>query len=152
MMSAILVSLSTPTANCEPPVRDAAPVRLLRVAALVPAPLAASVQRAMAGFHVRLEFSRDLRLFVNLIESGPPDVIVVDADLADSRGDLIRFARSLKPAIRVVGVLYYWSDREPGLREQADALVHKPPRIEEWHASLRRLALPERLPTRAPAP
>jgi hypothetical protein len=55
--------------------------------------------------------------------------------------ELVKTARALQRDVLVLGLAYYWSEREGYARALADALVHKPPRATEWLAQLSRLGI-----------
>jgi len=41
-------------------------------------------------------------------------------------------ARSLRPDVLTVVLVNHWSEREERLHGAVDAILHKPPRHEEW--------------------
>lgn len=108
---------------------------------LVAGGLYAALSRALNGLPVRLELSASADLLVARIESACPPLIVVDGDLLGCPAQLCSFARSLRPDVTVLGLTYYWSDREEAFRGCVDGLLHKPPREIEWRATFERLAL-----------
>ncbi|MEX0785397.1 MAG: hypothetical protein WD939_02060 [Dehalococcoidia bacterium] len=114
----------------------------LRALGLLARPLQHVVRDVMDGFALDIEFQPDLGLYVARVEADYPDVLIVDVDLAGGLVTLSPFARSLCPNLKLVAVTCYWSERDEGLREYADAVVHKPPRRNEWEAALDRLGLP----------
>ena len=110
---------------------------------LMPPALHRDVRRAIAGLHVRLELSGATDLVVARIESACPELLFIDTDLLGCPADLCRFARSLRPDVKVFGLAYYWSEHDEGLRSCADAILHKPARGTEWKAVLRRFGVPD---------
>lgn len=110
---------------------------------LIPAALHPEVRRAIAGLHVHLDLSGATELVVARIESDCPAILLVDADLLGCPEDVCRFARSLRPDVRVFGLAYYWSEREEALLMCADAILHKPARNAEWKTVLRRFGVPD---------
>ena len=125
------------------PVPADAPGNTLEAIGLVPPAMHADVRRAIAGLHLRLDLSGTAALVVARIESACPELLLIDTDLLGCPVDLCRFARSLRPDVKVFGLTYYWSEREEGLRFCADAILHKPARDAEWKAVLRRFGVHE---------
>lgn len=107
---------------------------------LVAAGLHDSVSRAVRGLSLNLELSDSAGLVIARIESACPTLVLVDGDLLGCPADLCTFARSLRGDVTVLGLTYYWSDREEAFRSCVDALLHKPPRETEWRATFERLA------------
>lgn len=105
---------------------------------LVASAIHPDVRRAVAGLHVRLDLSATTELVVARLESACPELLLIDTDLLGCPADLCRFARSLRPDVKVFGLVNHWSEREEGLRMCADAILHKPARAAEWGAILRR--------------
>jgi len=106
------------------------------------ADLQPAVRDALIGFHLRLDMSDAIDLVVARIESSCPPFLLIDTELLGCPVDLCRFARSLRPDVKVFAVVYFWSEREEALRECADGLLHKPPRRREWEGVLRQLGVP----------
>ena len=115
--------------------------RPLEAIGLMPPALHLEVRRAIAGLHVQLELSDTAELVVARLEGDCPDIVLIDTDLLGCPSDLCRFARSLRPDVKVMGLAYYWSEREEALRLCADAILHKPARDAEWKAVLRRFGV-----------
>lgn len=109
---------------------------------LIAAELQSAVREAMAGFRVGLEMLAATDLVVARIESNCPPFLLIDTELLGCPVDLCRFARSLRPDVKVFAVVYFWSDREEGLHACADAILHKPPRRRQWEGVLQRLGVP----------
>ena len=109
---------------------------------LVAVDLQPSVRDVMAGFNVRLELSDATDVVVTRIETSCPRILLIDTDLLGCPVDLCRFARSLRPDVKVIALAYFWSEREEALRACADAVLHKPPRRREWRATVTRLGVP----------
>ena len=115
----------------------------LQAIGLIPPALHPDVLRAIAGLHVQLDLSGTTELVVARLESDCPALLLIDTDLLGCPVDLCRFARSLRPDVKVFGLTYYWSEREEGLRFCADAILHKPARDTEWKAVLHRFGVPD---------
>jgi DNA-binding response OmpR family regulator len=79
----------------------------------------------------------DVREMVVRIEADCPRVVVVDSDWAGDAEVILRFARSLRADVFLVGVTYFWSDRDEILQPLADAVLHKPLRRSECTRVLR---------------
>jgi hypothetical protein len=107
---------------------------------LVAAGLHQSVSRALSRLSLRLELSESADIVIARIESACPALILVDGDLLGRPADLCSFARSLRSDVTILGLTYYWSEREEAFRGCVDALLHKPPRESEWRATFERLA------------
>ena len=99
------------------------------------------VRRAIAGLHMQLDISPATELVVARLESACPELLLIDTDLLGCPIDLCRFARSLRPDLKVFGLAYYWSEREEGLNACVDAILHKPAREAEWKTVLRRFGV-----------
>lgn len=117
------------------------PTALIEGVGLVAAGLHEAVSRALGGLPVSLELSATVDLIVARIESACPALILVDGDLLGCPADLCSFARSLRRDVTILGLTYYWSEREDTFRSCVDALLHKPPRETEWRATFERLAV-----------
>ena len=83
-------------------------------------------------FGLHLELSNAPEIVAARIETSCPELVLVDSDLFGGVEDLFQFARSLRPDVWLIGVTCYWSERDKKLRTSANALVHKPPRGDEW--------------------
>lgn len=105
---------------------------LVRAAGLVAIPIQPLVLQALGPFPLQIELFERLETLVTGIETACPGLLLVDSDLAGNFKDLHAFARSLRPDVRILALLCYWSDREASLRACADAILHKPPRDAEW--------------------
>lgn len=79
--------------------------------------------------------------FTTRVTTLSPDLLVVDFDAPGVRGEILRAARAPRRTTPVIGLACYWSEREDAARQLADALVHKPPRVQEWVTQLRRLGI-----------
>ena len=123
----------------EPPVAD--PTRSLQgrpeALGLVPVAMRSEVERATRELGLKLECLAAEDLAVARIESGCPNILLIDADVVARPGDLCRFARSLRPNIRVFVLTWYWSERDEVLGRCGDAILHKPPRCAEWESVFR---------------
>lgn len=108
---------------------------------LVPHALRATVAHIVAGMPLQLTFLESADLVVARVESDCPDMLLLDTDLLGCPSDLCRFARSLRPDVRVLALAYYWSEREDALHACVDAILHKPARDAEWRQLLRRSVL-----------
>lgn len=115
----------------------------LEVIGLIPPALHGEVRRAIAGLHVELALSDTTELVAARLESACPALLLIDTDLLGCPVDLCTFARSLRPDIKVFGLVNHWSEREEGLQSCADAILHKPPRRDEWKAVLGRFGVQE---------
>lgn len=113
----------------------------MAVLGLAPLHVHPAIARTLSEFHVTLGMSDDTGLVVARIESSCPDLLLIDTDLLGYPGDLCRFARSLRPDVKVLALVCYWSDREDDVRGCADAILHKPPRQPEWEAILMRFGV-----------
>lgn len=111
---------------------------VLEALGLVPIAQQSEVERATRGFGLKLELLAVEDLAIARIESGCPDVLLIDADLVACPGQLCRFARSLRPDVAVFLLTWYWSERDDVLWRCADAILHKPPRYAEWEFVFRR--------------
>jgi DNA-binding response OmpR family regulator len=109
------------------------------VLAFVPFDLRTSVTRALTGCSPQIAFVASIEALTAHIESGCPEVIVVDTDLVGCPVDLCRFVRSLRSDAKVVGLSCRWSDRDDALAKCLDAILHKPPRVVEWETTLNKL-------------
>jgi hypothetical protein len=107
---------------------------------LVAAGLHDGVWRALRGLPLKLELSDSVDIVIARIESACPALVLVDGDLLGCPADLCSFARSLRRDVTVLGMTYYWSERDDALCGCVDALLHKPPRETEWRAVFERLA------------
>jgi hypothetical protein len=121
------------------------PVPPLETLGLAPGALCAEIERVTVGFHLKLEWQADIALFVARVESGCPPLLLIDTDLVGCPGDLCRFARSLRPDVRIFGISCYWSERDEALLTCVDALLHKPPRRAQWEAVFDRAGIPRAL-------
>ena len=119
--------------------RQILPLKALGLAA---ASLQAEVERLAGPYRVRFEWQPAVELFVAMVESGCPDLLLIDTDLLGCPDDLCKFARSLRPDVRVFGISCYWSERDEALRTCVDALLHKPPRRAQWEAMFDRAGIP----------
>lgn len=106
----------------------------------------------LAGLQIRLELSSATELIVARIESACPELVLIDTDLVGCPDELCRFARSLRSDVKVLGLSYYWSDREEALRSCVDAILHKPARDAEWCPALRRFGIRDVTNREAPVP
>jgi hypothetical protein len=79
----------------------------------------------------------DVREMVVRIEADCPRVVVVDTEWAADAEVILRFARSLRADAFLIGVTYFWSDRDEILQPLADAVLHKPLRRSECTRVLR---------------
>jgi DNA-binding response OmpR family regulator len=113
----------------------------LEAIGLIPPALHPDVRRAIAGLHMRLDLSGTTEIVVARLESSCPELLLIDTDLVGCPVDLCRFARSVRPDVKVFGLVDHWSEREEGLRMCADAILHKPARDAEWKAVLRRFGV-----------
>jgi hypothetical protein len=103
--------------------------------------LQAEVERQSAGFSIAFEWQHAVELLVARVESGCPDLLFIDTDLLGCLDDLCRFAHSLRPDVRVLGIACYWSERDETLT-CVDAILHKPPRRSQWEAVFERMGFP----------
>lgn len=127
-------------------VRDDAPETIapqhrpaLTAAVLACAALERDIRRSLQGLNVKLEFMPASGLLIARIESDCPQIVILDLDISPQPDDLARFARSLRPDVRIVSAQWYWADREAPVF--ADAVVHKPPRRDEWFPAIARMEL-----------
>jgi hypothetical protein len=104
--------------------------------ALMPPSFERDLRRLTREFGLNLEFSSTAEIATARIEASCPELVLVDCDLLGRVEDLFRFARSLRPDVWLIGVTYYWSEREENLRGLADGLIHKPPRGDEWRRAV----------------
>ncbi|MEX2246863.1 MAG: hypothetical protein WEC75_09255 [Dehalococcoidia bacterium] len=117
--------------------------RSLDALALVPPLSRCEVARAVSGLGLRLDFVARVDLLAARLESACPGLILVDTDMLDCPDTLCMMARSLRADVRLAGLVNYWSESEVRLAGCMDAVLHKPPRPEEWDAVLRPLLTPE---------
>ncbi len=110
------------------------------VLVLITHALRRDVQRMTRGMPLTLEFVGTPELAMARIESACPEIVVIDDDMMACSDEVCRFARSLRPDVRLVAVTCRWSEREAGLRGCADAIIHKPLREAEWKHALTPLA------------
>jgi hypothetical protein len=115
------------------------PASPLSAAVLAGAGLERDIRRALEGLNVRLEFTAMSGVLIARIESACPQIVILDLDISPQPDDLARFARSLRPDVRIVSAQWYWSDRDAPTF--ADAVVHKPPRRDEWFPAIARIEL-----------
>lgn len=120
---------------------DAAETAPLEAIGLILPALHPEVRRAIAGLHVELALSDTTELVAARLESACPALLLIDTDLLGCPVDLCTFARSLRPDIKVFALVNHWSEREEDLRSCADAILHKPPRRDEWKAVLGRFGV-----------
>lgn len=125
----------------DPAQTDTSGTAPLAAIGLMPLALHPDVRRAIAGLHVRLELSETADLVAARLESACPELLLIDTDMLGCPADLCRFARSLRPAVKVFGLAYYWSEREEALHACVDAILHKPARGSEWKPTLRRFGV-----------
>jgi len=117
-------------------------VRELDALGLAAPLLQAEIKRLAAAYRVKLEWETAVGLFVARVESGCPALLLIDTDLLGCPDDLCKFARSLRPDVRVFGISCYWSERDEALLTCVDALLHKPPRRAQWEAMFDRAGIP----------
>lgn len=111
----------------------------VRVVTLLPRELQGVASEALAPLPAAIEHFHAPPLAIARIESGVPDLVIADADLAPRVGDLCLLVRSLRPDGLVLPVLYFWSEREAALRTCAGGVVlHKPARLGEWRREIER--------------
>lgn len=120
-------------------------VRELDALGLAAPPLRTEIERLAEAYRVKFEWQPAIDLFVTRVESGCPDLLLIDTDLLGCPDALCRFARSLRPDVKVFGISCYWSERDEALVACVDALLHKPPRRAQWEAMFDRAGIP-RLP------
>lgn len=111
----------------------------LSVLAFVSSDLRGSITRALQPCSPQIAFVASAEALTVHIEGGCPEVIFVDTDLVGCPVDLCRLVRCLRTDAKVVGLSCRWSDRDEALGECLDAIFHKPPRLAEWEAILRKL-------------
>jgi hypothetical protein len=100
---------------------------------LVSAHARPEVQRVLPGLALNVMLcTGHIDLLTAQVESACPQVLIIDTDLIAVPGDLRRFARSLRPDVQVVALVNHWSEREERLKDAVDAVLHKPPRRDEW--------------------
>jgi DNA-binding response OmpR family regulator len=133
-----MVALARDPASMDTP--ESAPLVAI---GLIPQALHQEVRRALAGLHVQLDLAATADLVVARLESDCPDLLLIDTDLVGCPADLCAFAHSLRPDVKVFGLVNQWSEREESLRSCADAVLHKPPRSAEWRPVLRRFGVHE---------
>jgi DNA-binding response OmpR family regulator len=104
--------------------------------------LLAEVRRISDGFALTFEAAPDARVLAARIERACPDVLLIDTDLLGGLRGFCHFARARRPDARIIGVTYYWSERDEGLDACVDAVLHKPPRRAPWERAFERLAVP----------
>jgi hypothetical protein len=114
--------------------------------ALMPSSFEPDLRSLARELGLHLEFSSATEIAMARIEASCPELVLVDCDLLGRAEDLFQFARSLRPDVWLIGVTCYWSERDESLRRFANALIHKPPRGDEW----RRAVLASGLPTAQP--
>ncbi len=112
----------------------------LTAAVLAGVALERDIRRALQGLNVRLEFTPMSGLLIARIEPACPQILILDLDISPRPADLARFARSLRPDVRIVSAQWYWADRDAPTF--AEAVVHKPPRRDEWFPAIARIGLP----------
>jgi hypothetical protein len=83
-------------------------------------------------FSLDITFVLRLELVSAHVESSCPEILIIDTDLLGLPDDLCRMARSLRPDVVTVALVNHWSEREERLTGVVDAVLHKPPRREEW--------------------
>ena len=111
----------------------------LTAAVLACAALERDIRRSLRGLNVKLEFVPASGLLIARIESDCPEIVILDLDISPLPGDLARFARSLRPDVRIISAQWYWADRDAPVF--ADAVVHKPVRRDEWFPAIARMEL-----------
>ncbi len=109
--------------------------------ALVPEALQPEVVRACERLQLKVECLAAVDAFVSRVESACPPLLLVDTDLLGWPLDLCKFARSLRPDVKVIGVTWHWSERDEALAACVDAVLHKPPRRSEWETALREIGV-----------
>jgi hypothetical protein len=107
--------------------RDWAPV-----VALVAPGAEQQLCRIVRALDVDIDYVSGVDQLVTRVETKCPRTIVVDADVLGWPASLVTLARSLRTDVFVVALLHHWSEREETLRQWVDAVLHKPPRLEEW--------------------
>jgi hypothetical protein len=120
----------------DPPQQGPLPDRVLRTTTLAHAALWRDIERLTAGLDLSIAFIADPGLFVARLESAQPDLVIFDADAPWGNIDLLRYTRSLWPAVRIFAITHRWSERADDLRDHVDGLLYKPPRIDQWRSAL----------------
>jgi hypothetical protein len=99
------------------------------------------IERAIAGFHLKLAWESGVELFAARVERACPELLLIDTDVLGCAADLCRVARSLRPDVKVFGISCYWSDRDEALVTCVDTILHKPARRAQWEAAFDRMGL-----------
>ena len=92
----------------------------------------AEIETLLAWLRIDLTFVSRVDLLSDWVESNCPEVVMIDTDLLGLPADLCVMARSLRPDVLTVALVNHWSEREERLHNAVDAVLHKPPRPEEW--------------------
>jgi hypothetical protein len=92
----------------------------------------AEIEPLLASLCVDITFVMRIELLSARVESGCPEILIIDTDLLGLPDELCRMARSLRPDVVTVALVNHWSDREQRLKGVVDAVLHKPARREEW--------------------
>lgn len=105
--------------------------------ALMSSTSARELQLAARDLGLAAYVIENVREMVVRIEADCPRVVVVDSDWARDAEVILRFARSLRADTFLIGVTYFWSDRDEILQPLADIVLHKPLRRSECTRVLR---------------
>ena len=107
-----------------------------RAVALVSERARAEIEKLMPLPGIDLDFVDRIDQLSNRIESACPAIVIIDTELLSMPGEHCAIARSLRPDVLTVALVNHWSEREERLHGAVDAVLHKPPRIEEWQRLL----------------
>lgn len=100
--------------------------------ALAAAPSRAEIERFVPSLSLDITFVARVDLLSAQVETSCPQVLIIDTDLLGLPEELCRMARSLRPDVLTVALVNHWSEREDRLAGVVDAVLHKPPRWDEW--------------------
>jgi hypothetical protein len=103
-----------------------------RVVALASERARADIERLVPTLSLEFTFVARVDLLSARVESSCPEILIIDTDLLGLPDELCRMARSLRPDVVTVALVYHWSEREERLKGVVDAILHKPPRRGEW--------------------
>jgi hypothetical protein len=103
-----------------------------RAVALASERARADIEGAVPSLSLDIAFVERVDRLSALVEVSCPEILIIDTDLLGLPGDLCRMARSLRPDVVTVALVNHWSEREQRLTGVVDAVLHKPPRREEW--------------------
>jgi hypothetical protein len=109
-----------------------APPARHRAVALVTDRARGDIRRLLPSYSAEIQFEARVDVFAARVETSCPQILIIDTDVLALPRDLCLMARSLRPDVVTAALVNHWSEREERLVGVVDAVLHKPPRREEW--------------------